>query len=268
MTGRVHSDYNPILDYRAPMALYTDSYLRLSKVAVDERRDTLAEGTLLLDTYLKDHKIDRINLQNLYRHISRYKTNNNDLLIPLAVKWYREYPEDENATLAYASHNIDSLENSIRLLEKLIVEDKKLEYLDSYATTVVKKYKILRASFFPEALSDAIEKLEMCIRLSKDKKATFYYFAGKIHIDRKDYKRALVYYLRGEKSIGLKESTKLGKKNYLNLLDNISFAYLKIDNPDKALEYAEKILALDKNNPRAKLIIAVAKTKKKSKAKE
>jgi tetratricopeptide (TPR) repeat protein len=108
----------------------------------------------------------------------------------------------------------------------------------------------------------------MCIRLSKDKKATFYYFAGKIHIDRKDYKRALVYYLRGEKSIGLKESTKLGKKDYLNLLDNISFAYLKIDNLDKALEYAEKILALDKKNTRAKLIIAVAKTKKKSKAKE
>lgn len=268
MNGRVHSDYYPILDYRAPMVLYTDSYLRLSKVAVDERRDTLAEGNLLLDTYLKDHKIDRNNLQNLYRHISKYKINNKELIIPLAVKWYREYPEDENATLAYASHNIDSLENSIRLLEKLIVEDKKLEYLDSYATTVVKKYKILRASFFPEALSDAIEKLEMCISLSKDKKPTFYYFAGKIHIDRKDYETALVYYLKGEQSMEFKESTKQGKKNYLNLLDNISFAYLKTDNPDKALEYAEKILALDKNNPRAKLIIAVAKTKKKSKAKE
>ena len=262
MTGRVHSDYNPILDYRAPMVLYTDSFLRLSQVVTDERRDTLADGNLLLDAYLKDHKIDHNNLRNLYKHISKYKTNNKELIIPLAVKWYQEYPEDEAATLAYASHNIDSLENSIRLFEKLIVEDKKLEYLDSYATAVVKKYNVLRASFFPEALSDAIEKLEMCISLSKDKKATFYYFAGKIHIERKDYKRALVYYLRGERSIGLKESTKLGKKNYLNLLDNISFAYLKTDDLDKALEYAEKILALDKKNTRAKLIVAVVKTRR------
>jgi spermidine synthase len=193
MTGRVHSDYNPILDYRAPMVLYTDSSLRLTQIVLDERRNTLADGNLLLDAYLKDHKIDYNNLRNLYRHFSKYETSNKTLIIPLAVKWYREYPEDENATLAYASHNIDSLEGSIRLFEKLIVEDKKLEYLDAYANSVVKKYKVLRASFFPEALSDAIEKLEMCISLSKDKKATFYYFAGKIHIDRMDYERALYY---------------------------------------------------------------------------
>ena len=267
-TGRVHSDYYPILDYRAPMVLYTDSYLRLSKVVSDERRNTLADGKLLLNTYLKNHKISRNNLQNLYKHFSKYKVNNRELLIPLAVKWYREYPEDENATLAYASHNIDSLENSLRLLEKLIVEDKKLEYLDSYAATAVKKYNILRASFFPEALSDVIEKLEMCIRLSPDKKATFYYFVGKIHIEREDFNTALSYYLRGEQWINSTEGSKVGRKDYLNLLDNISFAYLKVDNPDKALEYAEKILDLDKNNPRAKLIIAVATAKKKSKAKE
>lgn len=261
MKGRVHSDHHPILDYRAPLALYTDSFLSLSKVVSDERRNTLADGKLLLDTYLKNHKIDCNNLRNLYRHFSKHPTNNNDLIIPLAVKWYRECPEDENATLAYASHNIDSLENSLRLLEKLIVEDKKLEYLDSYAATVVKKYEILRSSFFPEALSDALEKLGMCISLSPDKKAKYYYFAGRIHFERKDFKRALVYYLRGEKSIELKESTKLGRKDYLNLLDNISFAYLNAGYPDKALEYAERILAVDKNNPRAKLLIEVAKKK-------
>jgi len=128
----------------------------------------------------------------------------------------------------------------------------------------VKKYEILRSSIFPEALSDAIEKLEMCISLSKDKKAMFYYFAGRIFIGRKDYERALDYYLRGEKSSELKESRKLRKKDYLNLLDNIAFAYLKVGNPDKALEYAEKILALDSNNSRAKSIIELAKTRKKS----
>jgi len=260
--GRVHSDYFPVLDYRAPVALYTHSVLRLSEVVLDERRNTLADGKLLLDTYLKDHKIDCDNLRNLYRHFSKYKVNNKELLISLAVKWYREYPEDENAALAYASHNIDSLENSIRLLEKLIVEDKKLEYLDSYAATAVKKYNILRASFFPEALSDVLEKLEVCISLSEDKKAKFYYFAGRIYFDREDFKSALVCYLRGEKSIVLKESTKLGKKDYLNLLDNISVAYFKAGYPDKALEYAERILELDKDNARAKLLIAVAKTKR------
>lgn len=256
--GDVNSDYFPVLDYRAPLALYAKSAVENFITDLDERNLPLEKNNLFIKDYLKYHRIDCDDLRNLFTYVSKRPAYNMNLLLALVKKWYEEYPEDREAVLAYTSYNSDSLGNAILALEKLVLRDRRFEHLDRYASLWMKKYLTLRSFLIPEIFSDVVEKLEVCISLSEDKKAKFYYLLGKVFSENKDYNDAVSYYRKAE---GLIESKKEDAEpqglDYLTLLNEISVAYLKNGNYDKASEYAKKVLVLDKNNSFAKSIVRI-----------
>lgn len=258
MVGGVNSDYFPILDYRAPLALYTKSSVRNFITNLDERSLPLEKNNLFIKNYLKYHRIDYDDLRNLFKYVSKQSVYNRNLLLALVKKWYKEYPEDREATLAYTLYNRDSLENAILTLEGLVLRDRRFEHLDRYASLQMKRYLGLRSFLLPEIFPDIVEKLKMCINLSEDKKAKFYYLLGRVFFENKDYRDAVSCYRQAQRLIeSKKEDAESQGLNYIVLLSEIGITYFKNGDLDKASEYAKKVLVLDKNNFLAKSIIKV-----------
>lgn len=238
--GILNSDYRPVLDYRAPLALYTKSSINNFLSNMDERNVTLENNDLLIKNYLPYRRIDYNNLRSLYLNLIQDKKNSN-LLFSLVNKWRATYPEDKEATLAYFSLDIAGLEESVIELEKLAQKDNSFEYLDMYASFLVKKYSALRSFLAPEVLSDTVERLKLCANLSEDKKARFYYLLGNVFLENRDYKNSLVYYTKVEELIKSKEKAELQKINYMQLFKNMYFAYLNEGRLEEAAEYEKRI---------------------------
>lgn len=259
----VNSDYFPVLEYQAPLALYMNSSAEYTVSCLNERGIPLERNTLFIKKYLTEHKIDYDNLKNLFEYMDDNIPFNQNLLYALAKKWYKEYPQDPEAIAAYASYNIDSLENSIRALEKLIVQEKRTKYLENYVDLQLKKYNRLNSFLLPQAYTDVVEKLKMCINLSKDKKAKFCFLLGRIFCNNKDYRNAIIYYTQSEELI---KHSKIDAEHLgfdqVGLLNDLSIVYLKIDNFERALAYAKGALCLDKENSLAKKVIETVERNK------
>jgi len=244
----VNSDYFPILDYIAPLSLYTRSMVGDFIKGLDERNLPLEKTDLFIKDYLKYHKMDHDALRNIFEYVSRQQTYNKNFLFALVKRWREAYPEDREAILAYTLYNIDFIESPLAILESLISKDSRLRYLNRYASLQVEKYLALRSFLLPEIFSDVAEKLKMCLSLSEDKKARFYCLLGKISLMNKDYADSIDYYRKAEELITSREDAKQQGIDYLDFLSNLSFAYLGDGNTSKALEYIKKITLIDKDN--------------------
>ncbi|MDP6685578.1 MAG: tetratricopeptide repeat protein, partial [Candidatus Omnitrophota bacterium] len=205
MKEAVNSDYFPILEYKAPLALYTGAVVKKMIVYLDERRIPLERGDLLIKRYLENRKIDYADLESLFKYISKKSGLNKNLLLSLTKRWHEEYPDDGQAELAYTMHNIDHVENTALRLGKLIHRDKKFRTLDLYASFQMKRYETLRSFLLPDIFDDVTDKIKMCIGLTEDRKAKFYSFLGRVYFKMEDYKEALRYYLKAAELIESKK---------------------------------------------------------------
>ncbi|MDP8230464.1 MAG: tetratricopeptide repeat protein [Candidatus Gorgyraea atricola] len=256
MKEAVNSDYFPILEYKAPLALYTGAAVKRLIIYLDERRIPLERGDLLMKKYLERRKIDYADLESLFKYISKKSGCNKNLLLSLTKRWHDEYLDDGQAELAYTMHNIDHVENTALRLEKLIHRDKKFRTLDLYASFQMRRYETLRSFLLPAIFDDVADKIKMCIGLTEDRKAKFYSLLGRVYFKMEDYKEAIRYYLKAEELIESKrEDAESQGLDYLKLLNNISFAYFRDGDPDKSTVYAKKVLVRDEDNFYAKTII-------------
>ena len=117
------------------------------------------------------------------------------------------------------------------------------------------------AASFCELIEELLNGAEENERGDKNKKANYFILLGNIFKQIGDCENAIKYYLKAEEVILSQKRTSLSKADYIKLLENLSHAYLKIGDPDKALEYAKKMLSLDKDNDHAKKIVALIRRK-------
>lgn len=235
----VNSDYKPLLEYKAPLALYTKSSINDLLSGMDERKAALENSGLLMKDYVRLRRMDYNNLKNLYLNLIQEKENNT-LLSSLVAKWYRDFPEDKEAKFAYFSTPLAGIENSVLELEKLIRKDKNFDYLDIYASSLVKRYRLLNSFLAPEVLPDTVERLNLCASLSENNKAKFYYLSGNVFLENRNYKDSLVYYSKVEESVKSEKEARLQNISYSQLLNNMYFAYLNEGQLEKASEYEKK----------------------------
>jgi len=256
MKGSVNRDYFPILEYKAPLALYTGADIKKLIIYLDQRRVPLETGELLIKKYLEGRKIDYADLENLFTYIIEKSEYNKNLLLSLTKRWHDEYPDDDQAALAYAMHSIDHVENTALRLGRLIHEDRKFGTLDLYASFQMRRLEALRSFLLPSIFDDVTDNIEVCVGLTEEKKAKFYFLLGKAYLKMEDYDEALSYYLKAEELIeSKKEDAESQGLDYLKLLNNICFAYFRAGYPDESFAYAKKILAQDENNFHAKTMI-------------
>jgi predicted membrane-bound spermidine synthase/tetratricopeptide (TPR) repeat protein len=253
--GATNSDYFPILEYKAPLALYTNSSIANLIKELDERNIPLERGGLYIKPYLKDHEVTPTNLQNLFAYFSKYRIHNDNVLRALTKKWHDEYPEDKEARYAYALFNQNSLDESIKEIEGLIINDNQLQHLDYYAALLSRRYRRLRSYLLPEMLTETIEKLNMCIARATTEKATCYYILGNIFADDKDYGQAIKNYEAAFEHIDKQRSAPPGELSKAKLLNKIGLTYLVSGDLKRSHEYAQKALALDSTDGRAKLLL-------------
>jgi len=196
----VNSDYTPLLEYRAPRALYTKSYVGTYLKHLDERRFSLGKYDLLLKHYLRAHEITHDNLRNLFNYLKGEEGGYDAYLsLPVLDKLYREMPGDKGLLLAYVSSDLAPLQENILELEKLIrTGNRRFEFLDLYASLQLKKYFMLRSFLTPEIVSDTIEKLKLCARMAENRKAKFYYLMGKVCLHDREYQKAFSYYRKSK----------------------------------------------------------------------
>ena len=196
----VNSDYIPILEYRAPRALYTKSYVGTYLKHLDERKFSLEKYDLLLKPYLRAHGITPNNLRSLFSYLKGEEGGYNAyLFLPVLDKLYREMPGDRELLLAYVSSNVAPFQENILELEKLIrAGNRDFRFLDLYASLQLRKYFILRSFLTPEIFSDTMDKLKLCASMTENRKAKFYYLMGKICLHDRDYQRAMSYYRKSK----------------------------------------------------------------------
>ncbi|MBN3038567.1 MAG: fused MFS/spermidine synthase [Candidatus Omnitrophica bacterium] len=260
--GLIHSDFFPILDYMAPLALYTSQRAEKYIIRIDERKFPLEKGDLFIKDYLKERKIGNQALNNFFKYADKKLIYNKNFVFSLIKRWHRDFPGNKEAILAYSSYNIDFLEKAISALEELISRDSSFEYLDQYASLQLQKYWIFKSYLLPEIYPQTIEKLKRCLSLSADKKAKFYYHLGKVCYGNQDYKEAIEYYSQARRQIesGEEDADSQGL-NYIGLLNEISIAYLRQGDLNKSFEYAAKVTHLDKDNTLARSLIEVIQTR-------
>lgn len=246
-SGTVNSDYYPILEYRAPLSLYTGSTAVNSLIRLDERKFILLKTELLLADYLAAHRIDKENLRNLFMYINKnIDIRKENLLQSVVQKWIKEYPEDDEALGAYALYNTESLEKGISSLEKLLKENNETKYLKQYAALKFEKYSSLMSFLNPEIFNDTVASLRMCISKSPDKKAYFYYLLGKVYFENRDYQNAINSYVEAEKLIKSKEDAEVQDLDYGQFLKDLGAGYLAVGDFAKGFGYLNKSGAVAK----------------------
>jgi len=195
----VNSDYFPVLEYRAPRALYTNSFVRTYVENLDERRFSAEKYDLLLKPYLRSHRITPDNLKNLRNHLNGEKEWRGGfqayLMSPVIDTLHREMPDDRELLLAYLASSVAPLQENILEVERLIRAGKTdFEFLEIYAGLEIKRYFLLRSFLMPEVFPDTIERLKLCASMTEKKKAKFYNFMGKVCLHDRDYQKSIEYY--------------------------------------------------------------------------
>ncbi|MDO8804762.1 MAG: fused MFS/spermidine synthase [Elusimicrobiota bacterium] len=240
MGGTVNSDYYPVLEYRAPISLYAGSTAMQSVLKLDERKFSLSKTELLLSNYLENHKITEGNLRSLFTFIEENKAIPKSLLSSVVQKWIKEYPRDPEALAGYARYNIESLERGRTVLENLIKKNNNFKYLKQYAELQLKKNSTIMSFLNPEVFGETVNGLRMCIGLSKDRKAYFYYLLGKLYFENRDYRDAVNSYAEAEKLIRSEEDAGLQGLDYTVFLEDLGVAYLSAGDLAKGFEYFQK----------------------------
>ena len=263
--GPVNSDYFPVLEYQAPVNLFTGASVNATGFIddIDERRGALDKSGLFLAAYMNNKKTGSDEYRNLYNLIANNNLDYNMTLAPvLAHKWHTEYPSDSEGAIAYARFNIENIDNGIKEFEKIIIRDKSFAALKRYCNLLVLRYKIMRSFLMPEVASSTIEKLGSCIGMSEEKTKPFFYDQlAWVYLKERDYKKSGDNYLKADALIRTREDAALNGINRLDLLCDISFASLKCGDLINALAYAKKALGMDSNNIRAKMLHMKLNTK-------
>ena len=270
----LNSDFFPIVEYMAPIALYLTGEVQGPIIELEERNVLTKESNLLIKYYLDDNKITSQNINNLYSYVKERSVFNGNLIRALAKKWHSEYPGDKESILAYSMYNTDSLDNGIAALEGLIFKDRELKYMDNYTSLLVKRYRLCASYLLPGIFYDTIDKLKACLDLADtNNKPKLYYLIGNLYTANKDYGEALGLYTKAEVLLFKQKKearthteaadTETGGVNPSLLLNKISTTYLKLGNLKKAFDYAMKAYLFDKQNPLSQSIIRAIQLKNK-----
>lgn len=267
LEGPVNSDYFPVLEYQAPVNLFTGVSVNTTGFIdnIDERRGALDKSGLFLAAYLNNKKVASDEYRHMYNFIVNNKISYNmTLASALAEKWHAEYPSDNEGVIAYAQFNIENINNGIKEFEKVIGQDKSFATLKRYCDLLVSRYNIMRSFLMPEIAAITIEKLGSCIDMSEEKTKPFFYDRlAWVYLKEKDYKKSIDNYLKAYALIHTRKDAALNEIDRQELICDISFASLKYGDFIGALAYAKKAFSMDSNNIRAATLYIKAKAKEK-----
>lgn len=249
--GAINSDFFPVLEYRAPVALFSKKYLNDIVFLLDQRTIAIKDAGLLINKYLANQPINESNLNNLYVFLSNaQKMTNIDTLNSLAKYWYDNYPYDKKGRLAYLDSKVSAIDANIDLLKKFLVTNDKKEYIDRYIYLEYLRFQTIKSFLIPEAVDNFIEAVTPYINDQDLNSVRFYYLLGLASFDSKEYIKAIAF---DKKALAILNKNNI--KNYENLndmffLSRIIWSYLYLKDIPKSLDYAQKALAINDKDPR------------------
>ena len=252
--GPKNSDYFPIIEYNAPLALYTRDNVNQYIYNIDERKLSLENTHLIIKQYLKTHEISSAGLNNLYECIAGSQSINENLIYATAYKWHNDYPRDKAAIKAYTRYNTAGLEAAIALWRDM--PDKTTDEAKSYLNAVIARYTKLRSFLTADVFSDTLRKIEDFLASYQDNKTWLYKILADLFLNDNNYEMAISYYKKAEElSAADGKNDRTGSAEYKEILDNMSRAYFYSGKLEEAVYYTQKALSADKNNLRTKTLL-------------
>jgi len=199
----VNRDYFPLLEYRAPRALYTTSFVGPYLENLDERRFSLDKYDLRLRPYLRDRGVYDDNLLNFFKFLKGDQGGYNRYLsLPVIDRLHRQMPGDGTVSAAYTSSGLPPFQENIKTLRRDIRDGRRdFEFLGLYASSLIKKYSLLRSFFTPEIFYETIEGLELCARVTEHDKGRFINLMADVCREDRDYDKAREYEREARESL-------------------------------------------------------------------
>jgi predicted membrane-bound spermidine synthase len=208
--GSVHSErtvnsvYAPVVEYRAPRALFTDSTVRTYIEHLDERRFPADRGGLLLKSYLDGREPTAAELRRLCGFLEKAQGGYNAYLaLPALDALLRKAPADGDAAASYLYSELAPLRAQMREAEGRIRSgERDMKLLEFCASLRLKQYYLLRSFLQPRLVPETIDALAQCARLAGRRAGAFHYLMGKIHLGEREYREAFSCYRRAEEAAG------------------------------------------------------------------
>lgn len=243
--GIKNSDYFPVLEYRAPVALYMRSDLNEFLARVDERNMPAALSSLFIKDYIVRYGVRQEALNNLYRYLVNHHDFNKVLFQAVIKRRHEQNLQDKEALAVYMDSDAGKAECRLAELERIMGPDIDPVFLDMYTALLWERYKTVRSFLCPEIVVETTDKLMKCMSKARRDKEKFYFLLGTIAGDNKAYEKAIRLYDYAEKVIGSEKDIGLREQKLLRLLENKAYAYFYLGVEDKVLECLNRMQKID-----------------------
>lgn len=248
----LNSDYYPMLEYKAPMALFTHSSAFNAVREFDERRLPGYNGDLFITDYLSGAPGIN-NLTNLVSYMRNARSHNQSIVYWASEKLHEEYPNNEDSLLFYSLFNTASLDISAGYLRELVVNKGKVEYVSDYANIIHQKLSaltyFLNTDLYAASLNELIKLTELK-NIDIPSLRILYYTIADIYYDNRDFKHALDYFSSALNTVDVTkiEANIADGEFAIRILSKIAMCYLQDMQFKMADYYASQIISLDSNN--------------------
>ena len=189
--GPANSERFPLLEHRAPLALYLKSNVDAFLRETDERRLALCAGEIAACELSAGSPLKPGTLEKLYAQFSAARSANLLLAPAFAYAWAAQAPRDPQAQLAYAGTAAAQLELSLRVLKPLAQTVP--GYAQAYAETLLARYA-QASSFASIALFRETERELMALASGKNSGAAAQYALGRLYLSERRWEDAVKFY--------------------------------------------------------------------------
>lgn len=196
----VQSAYSPLLEYRAPRALYTGSYVKIYLQHLDERPFAAARHDLLLKPYLESRSVSSAELRNLFGFLRKARGGYSTYLsLPVLETLRREAPGDRELFLAWLASDLAPLHTRLREVEERIhAGDRDIRTLKVAAGLLLKRYLMLRSFLAPRLAAETLERMARCADLAGRDAGRIYLLMSKVSMHERDYSGSFAYQRKAE----------------------------------------------------------------------
>jgi len=196
----VQSVYSPLLEYRAPRALYTGSYVRTYLQHLDERPYAAAKHDLLLKPYLETGPVPADALRNLLGFLKKAKGGYFAYLsLPVLDTLRREAPGDRELFLSWLASDLAPLHARLcEIEERIRGGDRDIRTLEVAAGLLLKRYLMLRSFLAPRLAAETLERMARCAELAGRDAARIYRLMSKLSLHERDYGGSFAYRRKAE----------------------------------------------------------------------
>ncbi|MBM3264346.1 MAG: methyltransferase domain-containing protein, partial [candidate division Zixibacteria bacterium] len=146
--GAINTDYRPIIEYRAPLAFFTNAFS--NRINEFDERYTQGES-LLLHAYLRNHPLDATRLKRLAELFQTRHTGREAIVYPLMSAYLSLVPEDRKIKQTFAEWSLKrkNYGEALRLYRETF-DETDARSLESYAEMHYDAQRALHTVFTPQ----------------------------------------------------------------------------------------------------------------------